>query len=362
MSNRFIKSGGFFLTVMMLLMACQPAQTEIPSTPDPTSVPPDSQSSTSTPVATATTIPVSKFNPLEQDFKLYTDEPVVPMGAPGTWDSGLMDPGAVVFHENQFHMFYDALQYFPDEIAVGYAVSSDGIEWTRAVNDPVFILENVPWQPEPANFRANSVLVLDGTWVLYFSGSYSYDMVAGLVGRATASAPTGPWIVDPEPVLKPGETGEWDAGIIGHVDIILVEEGYIMYYSSDQGIGMATSTDGIHWTKYDDPTTLEAPFADSDPVIAIPAPYGQHDPNVVRTRNRWQMVYRSNRGLEYATSADGVHWSEALDKPLISSVDLQKTIWYSAFIIQNETAYLYFEAGGGKTSTYLATWTEAPLD
>jgi len=366
MSNQGIKIAYLLTIIVVVLSACQsvPATAipEIPSTLDPVIVTPTSQPTNSVSASTPTAIDEAIPVPLANSLKLYTDKPVLPMGSSGSWDSGLMDPGAVVFHDDQFHMFYDAVPFFPTLIAVGYAVSSDGITWTRVVTEPVFTIANIPWQPQPTNFRANSVIIADETWVLYFSASDTYSGLTGLVGRATASSPTGPWTVDPEPVLKPGESGEWDAGDVGHVDVIRTNKGYVMYYSSKLGIGMATSPDGIEWIKYDNPATSEAAFAKSDPVLAVPAPYGEHDPNVAYADRGWQMVYRSNRGLEYTTSADGIHWDSAIGKPLISAVDLRKTIWYSAFIVQDETAYLYFEAGGHNTSTYLATWTETPSD
>jgi len=180
----------------------------------------------------------------------------------------------------------------------------------------------------------------------------------GVVGRATASTPTGPWTVDGEPVLKPGGFGEWDTGEVGNVDVLRYEDGYVMYYAGSKGIGMATSPDGVEWTKYDNPETCTPPFAESDPVIAMPAPAGQHDPNVVRTVQSWQMINRSERGLEYSTSMDGITWTPVAQKPLVSSVDLGKMVWYSAFIVRDQSAYLYFEAGSSKTSIYLATWAE----
>lgn len=365
MSTPFMKIAGCLLSAGIALSACQPIPAmltpEIPNMPDPIIVTPTVQVNDEVVEATPTAVAEIIPSLLEHDFKLHVDEPVLPMGSSGSWDSGLMDPGAVVFHEGQFHMFYDAVRYFPGTIAVGYAVSSDGMAWTRVLTEPVFTIENIPWQPKPTNFRANSVMVVDDTWILYFSASDAFSLLSGLVGRATASSPNGPWIVEPEPVLRPGESGEWDAGDVGHVDVIHSDEGYVMYYSSDKGIGMATSPDGIQWTKYDDPATREAPFADSDPVISVAAPYGQLDPNVVHPDHGWQMVYRSDRGLEYATSADGINW-KLTEQPLISALDVKKTIWYSAFLVHDGTAYLYFEAGSSSTSTYLATWIENPID
>lgn len=283
------------------------------------------------------------------------------LGPSGRWDSGLLDPGAVVFHDDKFHMFYNAIPYLPAQIAVGYAVSPDGIAWTRIDTQPVFTVEDVQWQSKLGNIRANSVIVEDDTWVLYFSGSYSVSSVTGMVGRATASSPTGPWSVDPEPVLKPGETGEWDAGGIGNVDVIHSDKGYIMYFSSAGGVGMATSPNGKRWTKYNDPETKEAAFAKSDPVLEKSA---VEDPNVAQTSWGWAMVYLSRNGLNYATSLDGVHWTDTPDNPIISLPE--KSIWYSSFVIHNDTAFLFFEVGTGsgatsKSSPYLATWEEASL-
>jgi len=349
MLNRTLKTAVCLTAFVMISGACQ-------STAEPIATP----TATATPAATPTVFVESAPNPLEHDFKLYTDKPVVPMGEPPAWDSGLMDPGAVIFHDNKFHMFYDAVASYPARIEVGYAVSNDGITWTRVATQPVFTIVNIPWRPAPMNLRVNSAMVMDNTWVLYFSASDSYRDLIGIVGRATASSPTGPWTVDAEPVLKPGEEGEWDAGRVGNVEVIQTDKGFTMYYATKLGIGMATSPDGIQWTKYDDPATSEAPFADSDPVVDMPAPMGDLDPNVVYTGQDWQMVTRSEPGLVYGTSADGIHWTLADQKPIVSSTELQKVIWFSAFLIQDETAYLYFEAGDQNTSVYLATWKEAP--
>jgi hypothetical protein len=108
------------------------------------------------------------------------------------------------------------------------------------------------------------------------------------------------------------------------------EDGYIMYYSGGPDpngwvwmCGMATSPDGINWTKYDDPDTSEAPHAESDPVMQ-PSDSGWDSIgvhcSVLKTDIDWEMFYEgwpegpSNIG--YASSPDGVHWSKYLDKPI----------------------------------------------
>jgi predicted GH43/DUF377 family glycosyl hydrolase len=329
--------------INLALISCSSWQiTEPTQTPAPTQI---SAANIATPI----------LGPLNRGLKLYVDKPILPLGPSGGWDSLQLDPGAVVFHDGEFHMFYNANSSWPSANAVGYAVSPDGITWTRVVMQPVFTLENIHWQSMPENIQANSVLVDGDTWVLYFSASDAVGRLTGVVGRATASSPTGPWIVDSEPVLRPGEPSEWDAWVVGHVDVINSGKDYVMYYTSSKGIGMAMSPDGIKWTKYNDPATTKTDFAKSDPVLNKPT---ADDPNVQQTSWGWAMVFRYEDELNYATSLDGIHWTESPDNPMVDLAG--KVIWYSDFVIHDDMAFLYFEAGAGSNSPYLATWIETP--
>ena len=89
-------------------------------------------------------------------------------------------------------------------------------------------------------------------------------------------------------------------------------------------IGMATSDDGITWTKYDDPATTDAPYAESDPVLTAPEGITfVQQPMVVQEGDHWVMVFRQvdytarpvQMSLNYATSSDGIHWQIASDTP-----------------------------------------------
>lgn len=129
--------------------------------------------------------------------------------------------------------------------------------------------------------------------------------------------------------------------MVGLVQVLRTPDLYVMYYSGYGGIGRATS---------------EALFALSDPVVTDAASAGQQDPNVVQTNQGWEMTYRSNRGVEHVVSSDGIDWAQPDEMPLVSSQELQKTIWFTAFLVQDGTSYLFFEAGENTTRTYLATW------
>src|SRR5678815_3989396 len=105
--------------------------------------------------------------------------------------------------------------------------------------------------------------------------SHTWDTNAfpssSVIGRSTQCV-AGPaltdWMPDSEPLLKPGADGDWDDKQVLAPHVLHTDDGYIMYYggvdtSGVQMIGMATSTNRVTWTKYDDPATTETPFANS---------------------------------------------------------------------------------------------------
>ena len=126
--------------------------------------------------------------------------------------------------------------------------------------------------------------------------------------------------------------------------------------------GMATSADGINWTKYDDPGTTEAPYAESDPVME-PSPSGWDAADVkcsvMKTNTGWEMLYKGlgkvtdgiNSKFGYATSQDGVNWAKYPGNPIFRSNqdplshDLDYVIEPSA-LKDGSTYYLYYSYGG----------------
>ena len=81
---------------------------------------------------------------------------------------------------------------------------------------------------------------------------------------------------------------------------------------------MATSPDGITWTKYNDPSTTQAPYAESDPVPK-PGNAGDWDSDaasyccVLKKTGYFEMYYSgwnpNSVGFGYASSVDGISWN-----------------------------------------------------
>jgi len=334
------------LVITFLLAACAPA------TPVPTS----------TPVPTPTPRPIL-FN--QPNFVFQDQDPSVPIV---THDPSpkiqnfYINPGAVLFHDGKFHMFFNSFTAWPGVIRVGYMTSEDGYHWQMEQDEPVFTTDQIPFGSGHAD--VSSALVMDdGTWVLYF-----HTISDGKIGRATAASPLGPWSVDADPVLVAGLEGAWDEGGVYWPSVVRDDDGYRMYYGGKNAlgtaIGFATSTDGIAWTKYNDPGTGEALYAEDDPVLNSGSDWelGKVDrPRVTRSPDGWVMIYQGGpiekRGL--ALSEDGIDWKTYSSNPIFTTESFpirRAKTWDTNLLYQDGKYYYFMEIGTlSGTNLYLTT-------
>ncbi|HVO68526.1 MAG TPA: hypothetical protein VMT24_00690 [Aggregatilineaceae bacterium] len=306
----------------------------------------------------------------------YEGNPILGKGPAGSWDSVSVWAPTVVFHDGLYHMFYTGTRPGWPTFEIGYATSTDGLTWEKYAGNPVFKADGTGFDATAVG--ASPVMVEGDTWVLYYMGEKTVG-VGGPIGRATAPDPTGPWTRSEDPVLTSGSQGEWDAWGTIPCSVISTGEGYVMYYLGlgssisaevDDMIGMATSPDGITWTKYDDPTTADPPYAESDPVLPLGLEGWQlsniYEVTVRSTADGWEMFY-SEKGwskddgvpayrIGYATSVDGIHWTKYAGFPVLSYKDdpvasLSLHLVPSSVLVNDSTYFLYYDyhwsTGGG---------------
>jgi predicted GH43/DUF377 family glycosyl hydrolase len=381
------------LILLVLLSGCTPAPTPTPiSIPSPTPTLEPLVSPTTEPsIATSSDIPTPARlpNAIPTDqldaslFRFYEGNPVLQHSNNPKWDNQFVDPGGMVYYDGMFHMFFNGINGFPAPVGVGYATSLDGYDWTRQTNEPVLSANALSDTNFPGSnlFVTSALVEPDGTWILYFyTLSGNGFMGPGEIGRATAPAPTGPWTIDPEPVLNPGPRGSWDAVQVSGPSVLKTEDAYLMYYdalgnSRRSMIGLATSSDGVHWEKYNDPATSDPAFAESDPVLTVSDNGWDSkrviDPNVVQTADGFQMIYLATSGsakfapdefaFGVATSPDGIEWTKSDQNPVLSNKDHpQWSQAYLATLLHVEGMYfLYFDfvaTTAGGTNVYLAIY------
>lgn len=182
------------------------------------------------------------------------------------------------------------------------------------------------------------------------------------------------------PVLAVGAAGKWDDWWVAIHSIWKEGSTYYAYYNgcksnTNMQIGLATSTDGITWTRYDV----------NNPVLAFGAAGkwdddGVGSPLVWKEGSTWYMLFNGRRstgnfGIGLATSSDGISWTRYdVDNPVMA---VTASAWDSAMLgpgtlmlKEGSTYYLYYMGGtsrtdqttwkiGLATSADLHTWTKS---
>jgi hypothetical protein len=127
------------------------------------------------------------------------------------------------------------------------------------------------------------------------------------------------WARNSSPILTLGPSGSWDSQEQAWCDVRFEGGTYTMWYSGSDGstisIGVATSTNGIDWTKL--PT---------NPVLARSSSgwdsHNVHFPMVTKADNMYYMVYRGNSTvaenckLGVASSPNGTTWTRVTTNPI----------------------------------------------
>lgn len=278
----------------------------------------------STSWSASTAEPVSSEAEILQDGPLVRSpaNPLLSRGPADAFDQVKIGPRAILREgPNDWRMWYEGVTA-ANKASAGYATGRDGIHWTKYPGNPI-IQPSEPWEGGPdgrvGEITPTTVMKSDGLYRMWYH-SIGADMVRR-IGYAT-SADGINWTKYPKnPVLEPGAFGEWDAGGIGEPTVIRVGTDYYMYYmrtTGHHGIGLATSSDGINWTK------------DSDNPVLTAGPKGSWDDEwfevggVVWGEGLFHMWFRAQNsrwdggGIGYAWSRDGKHWTKSPRNPLLT--------------------------------------------
>lgn len=260
--------------------------------------------------------------------------PVLAAGAP--WEESSLGSASVVYDGGMYKMWYAA------QGAIGYATSSDGINWQRHPGNPVMTSAGEPvltptcisqvYDPE--------VAFAGGEWKMWYTTGCAWGIGKYVYAISLASSPDGiTWTKHPgNPILR--GSASWESASVQSPAVVVQDGVYRMWYTgtapiSYVGIGYATSGDGIQWTKFP-----------GNPVIE--SPYEYLEPDVIWHLGQYHLWYAkgSPRHLYYAWSLNGVNWTddplnpaleagaagswdEALEDPSVIYAAGQMQMWYS---------------------------------
>jgi hypothetical protein len=350
----------------------EPTQTPLPTitaTDIPTLTPEPSR----TTVPTPTPIPALSTKP---GFNFRNQGGIVlPLGRNGSWDDANIFQPHVFVQDGTWHMFYVGFgNSNQTDGAIGYATSSDGVSWVKNAGNPV--LEGT----ETYRNLVAPAVVFDGTqWLMYVNGGDNGTIIGPAILRATAPSPEGPWAISETPVMEQLTLRQWDRKS-QPMSLFNTAEGLRMYYMGIGGVGlitgMATATDGINWSRYNNPATDDR-YGLSDPVITVGGS-GEWDSaaagslEVMQTETGWEMFYVGTTtdpfavtvnsvltkkvvGFGFAASEDGISWEKHPDNPVIEI--LENCFTLLSTVKQDDTYYIYYDRECGAGGIGLLTGT-----
>jgi predicted GH43/DUF377 family glycosyl hydrolase len=219
-----------------------------------------------------------------------------------------------------------------------YAYSLDGITWTKQLVPALDVAAMGSWD---SYFLDTPDWLKDNTgYKMYYFGdtdNLSNDASIGL-----ATSPDGRhWSrMGNTPVLSPGNPGDWDGLFVGDPTVVYDGTTYYMWYSGVDTtwkvrIGLATSPNGLVWTKYSG-----NPVLDGGSVYSWEG-YNVGVPSVMKRNGTFEMWYNGVSYFDlldgnidtikigYATSPDGMNWTKYHANPVLGT--------YSAGYTTNET-------------------------
>ncbi len=185
-------------------------------------------------------------------WSMYSSPVLSP--SPDTWDSFTTDAPEVLRENGQYKMWYSSYKGGTSPGYFGYATSPDGIHWTKYSGNPVFGPGSAAW--EAAGPYSCNVVPKQGGYKMWYDG-YNLAITTFKIGYAESSDGIN-WIRDTvnNPVLDVGSTGQWDGVGVGSPSVAGIGDSLYMWYVGNQGgnggwTGLAVSKDGrTNWTRY----------------------------------------------------------------------------------------------------------------
>jgi len=292
--------------------------------------------------------------------RLQQSQTILTLGESGAWDAGDIRDPYVVMVDDTYYLFYGGRSDNEEYIsAIGYAMSTDGIIWEKAPNNPIFEADGTGF--DAVEVAAPVVHYQDGQWALYYAAIPEGEARTMAIGRATTSNLNGEWQRDESPLIRVGDDNVWDSLSIAVASVIQTETDFYLFYSGfssqgEIGVGVATSPDASTWQKYNNPETNTSAFELSDPILQgdrsdwdaiIWAPY------IYVIDGQWYMVYHGDRfnrgaledvGLGYATSKDGITWERDDNNPFLTLDDGIHFPHTPFAIMIEDDLYIYYAA------------------
>ena len=286
------------------------------------------------------TLPKQSGGPVPRWSLSLSADPVIARG-PSAFDAiDALNP-SIIRRGNLYWNLYSG--YDGKVWHTALATSSDGEHWEK---------KGSVLSPDPATWEGDyiaangSVVERNGELLYFYQASRTPQ-----IGLARSSDGTH-WAKYPSPVLPVGPWGSWDER--GVADPYVIATGgklYLYFLGQDrarrQRLGVATSSDGVHWEKLRTNPILELGEAGSFDEL------GLGEPAVWASRGYYWMLFTGrdkteHRRMGLAYSMDGVKWTRVAGKPFSGAAEWNRDVVCDATVIEEGGKIRVWYGGGNK--------------
>ena len=262
------------------------------------------------------------------------------------WDGLSVSGPTVISDTGTYRMWYEGrgLTFYGWGATLGYAESTDGVTWAEYPGNPV-LEPGEPGEWDSAYRGQVAVLEDGGLYKMWYSGGPSSG--SWQTGYATSSDGLDWEIYAGNPVLEAGAPGSWDEMESDGPTVIKDGETYKMWY---HGCNADYSVCSIGYATSDDGINWSK---HGDPVLE--ATSGQWDesglgwPRVIKNGATYEMWYHSDSKIGYATSSDGVAWTKYAGNPVLSEGWDGGGVGVSSLLLDGGTYKMWTNSGAGAT-------------
>jgi len=168
--------------------------------------------------------------------------PVLDAGIPGEWDSHYITDPYVIFDNGLYKMWYSSPKSSGGRMHIGYAISSDGVNWRKSKDNPV-LYSGMPGDWDIHGVIDPSVLYDNGIYKMWYVGLLNSHMRPMYAESNDGMDWTK--IDSVNPLLDIGPPGSWEAEDIGYKAVTKIDTTFYMWYMGRDfedikyGIGLA---------------------------------------------------------------------------------------------------------------------------
>jgi len=244
----------------------------------------------------------------------YYNNPLLSANSFPYCSNGVLDPRIIL--DGGVYKMWCAGWGYDNKVYIMYATSPDGLNWKYQDSLPVLSPGNLGTYCE-REVDPGAIIKDQNGYKMYFSGLSAIGRWS--VGLATSTNGIT-WTKTSQPILSGAESWEYNIGVS---DVIKVGNYYYMYYHGTNTnigyvakIGLAISSDGVNFTKYS-----------GNPILTKTQDWegmGVYCASVINDSGVYKMVYMnattgSDYGFGMATSSDGINWVKDATNPFFTN-------------------------------------------